>query len=191
MNSPGDIVKGVQDWETAQVGTVTTYVARLGLFAAMTLCSGQAFGQVEEREPSAIVEIGGAGGWGLKGGSAFGTDLSVETTPIPDWLELEGSVTTLFSRGQTELDTDFLFKKPFTLSDTVEFMFGVGPEWQHTVIHGGTRDAVAGEAALDFMFWPWAERKFGLYLEPSYDYGFEHGHEQSVSVGAGLLVPIP
>ena len=98
---------------------------------------------------------------------------------------------TLFSRGQTEWDTDLLFKKPYTLSDTVEFMFGVGPEWQHTVAHAGTTDSVAGEAALDFMFWPWRERKFGLYLEPSYDYGFGRGHEQSVSVSAGLLIPIP
>jgi hypothetical protein len=152
---------------------------------------GQACAQAEEEEPSAIVETGGAAAWGLKGGSAFGSDLSVETTPIPDWLELEGGVTTLFSRGQTEWDADFLFKKPYTLSDTVEFMFGVGPEWEHTVTRLGTTDAVAGEAALDFMFWPWTERKFGLYLEPAYDYGFGHGHEQSVSISGGLLIPIP
>ncbi len=171
------------------------YAAGLGLFAVMALFSGQAFGQAidqaEEQEPSVIVETGGAAGWGLKGGSAFGTDLAVETTPIPDWLELEGGVTTLFSRGQTEWDTDLLFKKPYTLSDSVEFMFGVGPEWQHTVAHASTTDSVAGEAVLDFMFWPWPERKFGLYLEPSYDYGFGRGHEQSVGVSAGLLIPIP
>jgi hypothetical protein len=106
-------------------------------------------------------------------------------------LELEGGVTTLFSHGQTEWDTDFLFKKPYTLSDTVEFMFGVGPEWEHTVSRGDTNDSIAGKAALDFMFWPWAERKFGLYLEPSYDYGFGKGHEQSLSISGGLLIPIP
>jgi hypothetical protein len=157
----------------------------------LLLLSGLARVQAEENEPSAIVETGGAASWGLKGGSAFGTDLSVETTPIPDWLELEGGVTTLFSRGQTEWDADFLFKKPYTLSDTVEFMFGVGPEWEHTVTRQGTTDVVAGEAALDFMFWPWPRRNFGLYLEPTYDYGFGHGHEQSVSISAGLLIPIP
>ena len=86
---------------------------------------------------------------------------------------------------------DFLFKKPFDLSDTVEFMFGVGPEWEHVVTRGSTTDTVAAEAALDFMFWPWADRKFGLYLEPSYDYGFAHGHEQSVTIAGGLLIPIP
>ena len=170
---------------------MTFHSATLGLLAAITLFSAPAFAQAEEKEPSAIVEIGGAGGWDLKGGSAFGTDLSVETTPIPDWLELEAGITTLFSRGQTEWDADFLFKKPYTLSDTVEFMFGVGPEWEHIVTQSGTTDTIAGEAALDFMFWPWPERKFGLYLEPSYDYGFGRGHEQSVSVSAGLLIPIP
>ena len=152
--------------------------------------AGNGAARAEEKEPSAIVEIGGAGGWGLKGGSSYGTDLSVETTPIPDWLELEAGTTTLFSRGQTEWDADFLLKKPFTLSDTVEFMFGIGPEWQHTVTHGSTTDAVAGEAALDFMFWPWADRKFGLYLEPAYDYGFAHGHEQSLGISGGILIPI-
>jgi hypothetical protein len=162
----------------------------LGLMTVL-LFAGNAFGQPEESEPSAIVEIGGAGGWGLKGGSGYGTDLSVETTPIPDWLELEAGTTTLFSASQTEWDTDFLFKKPFTLSDTVEFMFGIGPEWQHTVANRTTSDAIAAEAALDFMFWPWAGRKFGLYLEPGYDYGFAHGHEQSLGISGGLLIPIP
>src|SRR6516164_245501 len=31
--------------------------------------------------------------------------------------------------GETEWETDLLFKKPFTLSDKVEFMIGVGPAW--------------------------------------------------------------
>lgn len=149
------------------------------------------FAHAEDSEPSAIIELGGAASWGLKGGSSFGPSFAVETTPIPDVLELEGGVTTLFSRGQTEWDADFLFKKPYTLSDTVEFMFGVGPQWAHTVTRGGASDTVAAEAALDFMFWPWPARKFGLYLEPSYDYGFGHGHEQSLGISAGLLIPIP
>ena len=47
----------------------------------------------------------------------------------------------LFGGGQREWSTDLLFKKPFTLSDKVEFMFGVGPEW--TFSRDGTK--VAGE----------------------------------------------
>jgi hypothetical protein len=65
-------------------------------------------------------------------------------------------------------------KKPFTLSDTVEFMVGAGPEWKIN-----TR-SVAGEVALDFMFWPLPERKYGWFLEPSYSYDFGAGHEQSL-----------
>jgi len=162
----------------------------LGLLAMFTFMENT-FAQAEESEPAAIIEVGGAGEWSLKGGSAYGTDFSAETTPIPDILEIEAGVTSLFSRGQTEWDTDLLFKKPFTLSDTIEFMFGVGPEWEHTVTQASTTDTVAAEAALDFMFWPWPERRFGLYLEPSYDYGFGHGTEQSVGISGGILIPIP
>lgn len=157
---------------------------------ALLFLAAPAVGQAEEREPLAIFEMGGAASWGLKGGSSFGPSVAVETTPIPDVLELEGGVTTLFSRGQTEWDADFLFKKPWTLSNTVEVMAGIGPEWAHTVTRSGTNDELAAEAALDFMFWPWASRKYGLYLEPSYDYGFGHDHEQSLGISGGLLIPL-
>jgi hypothetical protein len=169
---------------------MSKWAAALGLVMAL-LFAGRASGQAEDKEPSAIFEAGGAGQWGLKGGSSYGPSVAVETTPIPDVLEVEGGTTALFSRGQTEWDTDFLFKKPFTLSDTVEFMFGVGPEWAHIATRGRSSDTVAGEAALDFMFWPWQRRRFGLYLEPSYDYSFAPGHEQSVSISGGLLIPFP
>lgn len=106
-------------------------------------------------------------------------------------LELEGGVTTLFGHGQTEWDADFLFKKPYTLFDTVEFMFGIGPQWAHVVANDGTTDEIASEAVLDFMYWPWPSRKDGFYLEPSYDYGFGRGHDQSLSISAGLLNSIP
>jgi hypothetical protein len=167
------------------------WVTGAGMIAAALSLAGNAFGQGEDKEPAAIVEIGGAGDWGLRGGSSLGPTIAAEVTPIENWLELESGVTTLFSHGQTEWDADFLFKKPYTLSDTVEFMFGVGPEWTHTITEGKTVDSIAGEAALDFMFWPWANRKYGLYLEPSYDYGFGRGHEQSLGISGGLLIPVP
>jgi hypothetical protein len=112
------------------------HAARMGLAAALLLFAGNAFGQAEDKEPSAVAEVGGAGEWGLKGGSNFGPTTAVEVTPIENWLELESGVTTLFRHGQSEWDTDFLFKKPYTLSDTVEFMFGAGPEWAHAVASG-------------------------------------------------------
>jgi hypothetical protein len=145
-----------------------------------------------EDEPSAIVEIGGAGEWGVHhGDTAYGPSLAAETTPIPDVLELEAGTTEFMPHGATEWDTDFLFKKPFTLTDTVEFMAGIGPEWAHTVTHGTTTDSFGAEAALDFMYWPWPDRKMGFYAEPSYGWDFGSGHAQSLSLSLGLLFPVP
>jgi len=170
---------------------VSAWPARHALMAGLLLIAGNAFSQAEDKEPSAIIEIGGAAQWALRGGSSFGPTVAAEVTPIENWLELESGVTTLFSRGQREWDADFLFKKPYTLSKTVEFMFGAGPEWAHTIAHGKITDSIGAEAVLDFMFWPWPERKFGWYLEPSYGYSFGSGHEQSLGFSAGLLIPIP
>jgi len=69
-------------------------------------------------------------------------------------------------------------------------MVGVGPEWIHARQNGVVANSVAGEFALDFMFWPSAKRRFGWYLEPSYDYDFGRGHEQSVGITGGLLIAI-
>jgi hypothetical protein len=159
------------------------------LFAAALTVFGPSICQAEE--PSAILEIGAASETGLKGGTGFGPNFSVETTPIEDVLEVEGGISPLFSHGQTEWDADFLFKKPWTLSDAVEFMAGIGPSWSHTLSSGHTADTFGAEAALDFMFWPWPDWKFGWYIEPSYGFNFGHGHEQSLSMSIGLLIPIP
>jgi hypothetical protein len=162
------------------------------LFFAIVLCSAQAFAQPDEKEPVATLELGGAAGWSLKdGASSFGPSAAVEVTPIENWLELEAGVTPLFRSGSTEWDTDLLFKKPWTLSRKAEFMAGVGPEWVHASENHVTTNAVAGEAALDFMFWPSKKHKYGWYLEPAYDYSFGHGHEQSMGVSGGLLIAIP
>jgi hypothetical protein len=145
----------------------------------------------EDREPWAIFEAGGAGEIGLmKGESSFGPAASVEVTPIENWLEIEAGVSPLFSRGQTEWDTDLIFKKPFDISDRIEFMFGAGPEWVHTTGRGKTRDSVAGEVALDFMFWQSPRKTLGWYLEPSYSYDFAGEHDQSLGVTVGILIPI-
>ena len=143
------------------------------------------------QEAGAILEVGGAGQAGLSGGRAYGPNFGAETTPIPDILELEADVTPFFSHGQSEWDSDLLFKKPFDLSPSLEFMIGLGPEWSHTVGHGVTTDALGAAAALDFMLWPWRERRFGFYLEPSYGYSFGKDHDQSVSVSFGLLIAWP
>jgi len=159
-------------------------------FCAASLCAQQA--GKDDKEAAAILELGPAAGWSFNGGgSSFGADCAVEFTPIENWLELEAGVTPLFNRHSTEWSTDLLFKKPWTLSKKVEFMFGVGPEWVHTRENGARTNAVAAEAALDFMFWPFAKRRFGWFLEPGFDYSFGHGHERSLGVSAGLLISIP
>jgi len=166
--------------------------AQTMLIASLILCSGSACAQSVDKEPAAILELGGAGGWSLKGGgSSFGPTVAVELTPIENWLELEGGVTRLFARHSAEWDTDLLFKKPWTLSRKAELMIGVGPEWIHTRAKGATRNSAGGEAALDFMFWPSGKHRFGWYLEPSYEYNFGRGHEQSLGITGGLLIAVP
>ena len=162
------------------------------LVSTLLLFLGQAFAQSAEKEPAAILELGAAASRSLNGGrSAGGPSLAVEVTPIKEWLELEAGVTPLFSAQATEWDTDLLFKKPWTLSRKVEFMAGIGPEWVHTGHAGAGVNALAGEAALDFMFWPTRKRKFGWYLEPAYDHGFVYAHDQSLGVTCGLLITFP
>jgi hypothetical protein len=145
----------------------------------------------QEPEPAAIVELGGAASRSLKGGgSSFGGDLAIEFTPIEKWLEMEAGTTPLFRRHSTEWDTDLLFKKPWTLSEKIEFMFGVGPEWIHTRTFGVTTNSLGGEVVLDFMFWP-SKHRFGWFLEPGFDYSFARGHERSLGISGGLLIAIP
>ena len=142
--------------------------------AFLLFCAASAFAEDVDKddEPAAIIELGGAANWNVNGGSSFGADFAAEITPIEHWLELEAGTTPLFTRHSTEWDTDFLFKKPWDLSKKVEFMAGFGPEWIHMRQHGITTNEFAGEAVLDFMFWPSAKRRFGWYFEPSYDYSF-------------------
>lgn len=161
--------------------------AKMWLFAAALLCGGEA--QAQDKEPSAEIEVGGASDWNVRGaGISFGPAAAIEVTPLRDLLEIEAGVAPLFGSGCAEWNTDLLFKTPFTLSDTSELMIGAGPEWTYTA--GGV-GRIGGEVALDFQFWPWHERRYGWFLEPSYSYSFGGGHEQSLGVSVGLLIAIP
>jgi hypothetical protein len=172
-------------------GEIPVKATILVMLAALLPFTGNAFAQSVEKEPAAIVELGGAGNWNVKdGGSAFGPTVAVEVTPIEKWLELEAGVTPLFSRHTTEWDIDLLFKKPWTLSKKAEFMIGAGPQWVHTRRNGMTTNSVSGEAVLDFMFWPSRKHRFGWYVEPGYEYNFGRGHEQSLGISGGLLIAI-
>jgi len=163
------------------------------VIATLFLFAGSAAAQsVEADKEIAVMEVGTAASQSLTGGgSTFGPNFAVEFTPIEHWLELEAGVTSLVGPHSTQWDTDLLFKKPWTLSNTVEFMFGVGPEWVHTRQNGITTNSISGEAIGDFMFWPaLGKHRIGWYLEPGYDYNFGRGHEQSIGVSGGLLIAI-
>ena len=150
-----------------------------------------AFAQSADKEPSAILELGGAAYGNVKGGgSSFGPSVSGEITPIEKWLEIEAGVTPLFSRRSTEWTADLVFKKPWDLSKKVEFMVGAGPEWVHTNEQGRTPNSISAEVVADFMFWRSEKRRLGWYLEPTYEYNFGRGHEQSLGLTGGLLITI-
>lgn len=154
--------------------------------------AGNAAAQSVEKEPAAILEVGGTADWEVKGGgSSFGPTVAVEVTPVENRLELEAGVTPLLGRHSQEWDTDLLFKKPWTLSKKLEFMVGAGPEWIHAKKLGVTTNSFSAEGALDVMFWPSAKRRFGWYVEPAYEYNFGRGREQSLGVTVGLLIGIP
>jgi hypothetical protein len=118
----------------------------LAAASVLLLCCPAAFGQMVQNDPSihptkasadtddtvAILEVGASTNWNFSGGAAtFAPNLAAECTPIEHWLELEAGVSPFFTRNSTEWDTDFLFKKPWTLSSKAEFMLGVGPHWAH------------------------------------------------------------
>jgi hypothetical protein len=162
------------------------------LLVSLFLWAANASAQSVEKEPIAVVELGGAAERTIQdGSSSFGPTVAVEVTPIENWLELEAGVTPLFARHSTEWETDLLFKKPWTLSKKAEFMLGVGPEWVHSTKYGITTNSISGEVVLDFMFWPSKKHRFGWYLEPGYEYNFGRGHEQSLGISGGLLIAIP
>jgi len=54
--------------------------------------------------------------------------------------------TPLFARHSVEWDTDFLFKKSWTLSSKVEFMVGVGPEWIRAKSYGVDHERAGRES---------------------------------------------
>ena len=146
---------------------------------------------VGDEDNKAIFELGAATSWNVSGGAAtFAPNLAAEVTPIENWLELEAGVSPFYTHAATEWDTDLLFKKPWALSQKAEFMLGVGPEWIHLKQGDRSSNALAGEIAGDFMFWPTGKHRFGWFLEPAYDYSFARGHQKSLGMSFGLLIGI-
>ena len=161
------------------------------LAAAAISLTASAQAAEKEKEAAAELELGAAVERGLPGGGfSFGPSVGIEFTPIKDWLEIEAGVSPVFGSGRTEWGTELVFKKPYSLSDKVEMMVGVGPEWLHKTGHSEIANSIGGVALVDFQIWPFPERRFGWFIEPSYGYDFGREHEQSLGVTVGLLIPI-
>ena len=144
---------------------------------------------VDDKENKAILEVGAATSWNVSGGAAtFAPNLAVEIEPIENWLELEVGVSPFYTHSSKEWDMDLLFKKPWALSRKAEFMLGIGPQWVHVKQGRRWTNALAGEIAGDFMFWPTGKHRFGWYLEPVYDHSFARGLPKSLGISFGLLI---
>ena len=130
-----------------------------GIIAA-TLFVGIA--SAEEKEPVAVLQLGGATAWNVLGSGTFGPTASVEFEPIKDNLLIEAGVTPFFDNGgHAEWDFDLVFRHAFELSKKVEFAPGIGPSLSSSGQFGAT-------ASFEFMIWPWQERKFGWFIDPNF-----------------------
>jgi hypothetical protein len=161
-------------------------VVSAAVFAWISLTPQPCIAQEQAAEDHAIVvEAGLAGERDVRDGlSNFGATLAVEATPIEEWLELEFGVTVLATSGHTGLSSDLVFKKPFRLSPTAEFMIGLGPSIGRTVDGPEIGTSHGIEVVLDFMFWRSKDR--GWYIEPAWSRNSGSG-ERSVSLNGGLL----
>jgi hypothetical protein len=166
----------------------TNFAILAAVGAGLTLVFSATIVRGEEREHALVLEIGTAGEWPLSDRPNFGGTFAVEATPIENWLEIEIGLTTLSTSGRTEWSGDVLFKKPFRISPTFEFMIGAGPSISKT-LNGEDRDtSVSAEFALDFMFWP--TKDLGWFVEPTWSINPRNG-QQAIGVTAGILIGIP
>jgi hypothetical protein len=168
------------------VCTVTWCTAGVVLSASgQNVTHGGTF-DVDERDHAVIYELGVAGDWSPAEGFHPGGTFAFEVTPIEHWLELEIGFTAIRGDATTEMPIDVLFKKPWQISPSFEFMVGIGPELVHAV--GRERGTFWGISTVaDFMIWP--RRNTGWYVEPGYEVTFRNGvTHHGLSIAAGLLI---
>jgi hypothetical protein len=167
-------------------GVIGMLVLFVGAGSALAGQSRPVAPQPPDADHAVVYEIGMAGDWAR--GEAFhpGGTFAVEFTPIERWLELEVGVTAIRADRSTEIPIDLLFKKPWRVSRTVEFMAGIGPEVVYAT--GPDRGTFWGISAVaDVMFWPRAN--VGWYLEPGYEVTFRSGAARhGLGIAAGLLI---
>ena len=153
--------------------------------AVFLVLAGAASAKDDDVERKFILEFGTAGEWPLTNETGnFGGTFAVEFEPIENWLEIEIGLTSLNTTGHSDLSGDLLFKKPFKITPSFEFMVGAGPSVSQTLNGPDRGTAVSAEFALDFMFWP--TRDVGWYFEPTYSINPRTG-ERSAAFSVGLL----
>jgi hypothetical protein len=164
-------------------------VAAAGLVSLILFASVAAAEDDRDVDHGLVVEIGTAGEWPLNGERPnFGGSVAAEVTPIENWLELEFGLSTLGTAGYSELSGDILFKKPFRLSPTVEFMVGAGPSLSQTLNGPERGETLNAELALDLMVWQ--TKNLGWFIEPTWSVNPRNG-AQSAAVTVGLLIGFP
>lgn len=139
--------------------------------------------------PRVILSLGAATDWDTSGGAArFAPAVALEATPIEHWLEIELEFTPFVTRDATRLDTDVLFKKPWSLTPKAELMVGIGSSWSRLVEQGLATNTFAAEVAADLMVWPTGSHRLGWFIEPGYKYTFAPDHPKSLGMSAGILI---
>jgi hypothetical protein len=134
-----------------------------------------------------VYEVGWAGDYsGAEGFHPKGATFAIEVTPLPDRLELEVGITAIRANDVTETSVDVLFKKPWRLSERIEFMAGIGPEVIHAT--GAEAGTFLGLSVVgDLMFW--SKKNVGWYLEPGYEIAFRAGTiRQGFAIAGGFII---
>jgi hypothetical protein len=157
-----------------------------GFVLAIALCAaGHALAKNDDADHKYVLEFGWAGEWPLNDERPnFGGMVAAEFSVIENWLEIETGFTTLNTTGHSDLSGDILFKKPFRISPSFEFMVGAGPSFAQALNGPDSGTKVSAEFALDFMFWP--TKDIGWFVEPTYSINPRTG-ERSAAVSIGLL----
>jgi hypothetical protein len=164
---------------------VPILAAVLSVACSLTALTGQERPRTDY-EP--ILEVGVAAERDLTERVSYvGGTIAVEVTAVEHLLELELGVSAARASGQTELGVDLLFKKPYRLSSSVEFMFGLGPTVARDLEGPQAGTFLGASVVLDFMFWP-GRGRVGWYVEPSYGVTSHAGTGPSLSLVGGLLV---
>jgi hypothetical protein len=169
--------------------TNTIHIGKLVVIGVLVVIPQYAMCEVEggKEDHSVVFQIGPSVERNLTNKSSnSGSTMAVEFTPIEDELEVEVGATLLNSSGQRELSGEVLFKKPYRLSPTSEFMIGIGPQVGHSYQGADSGNSYGLALAFDLMFWP--SRNVGWYFSPEYGYGLgRNAGEHSIGASVGIL----